>query len=67
MQFRDHNQARGKKSLDILEKAPKMYFEEKIVPKYVFTFLGTKTCYWNIQKQKNKKQETVTKKWYNPL
>ena len=38
------NKRWGKK-LNILEKLPKMHFEEKIVAKCVLTFLVTKTYY----------------------
>ena len=39
------NQGEGRKTLDILEKLPKMPFEEKIVEKCVLTFLVTKPYY----------------------
>ena len=48
---------RGKESLALSKKWPKMHFEEKILEKMHFYILVTKIYYWNIQRTWNGHQK----------
>ena len=59
MQFRDIDyQSRGEKSLDILEKFPKMCFEEKIVAKCVSYIFSYKNILLKYTKKKQTNKQT---------
>ena len=48
---------RGKESLALSKKRPKMHFEEKILEKKHVYILVTKIYYWNIQRTWNSHQK----------
>ena len=48
---------RGKESLALSKKWPKMHFEEKILEKKHVYILVTKIYYWNIQRTWNSHQK----------